>query len=574
MGYSRDEWCVLAPSSTHAFLSLSAPRLLRARSGGPHVSEVVGCAWPSHAHRIELASSAGFPSLLDPSSGYTGGPGAKAGLTLPRPMQMQMSAKPGWNTGSTVSQPPRSAYSSKPLGPKPKGGRSPRRGPRSAPRGGPPRSGGSQWDRPLARSWDRPLVRSRMYSSIDSTSSNGGGGRSSMHHSGPFDYHAPLARPALATPGEKRPDTSPAHLALESQVQSALKELNGVMEEGVKMFDVPPATAGARSSTGGGDLSSEENAALVSRLKDQIRSTDALVKKLYARNASLEQQMEEMEAQAEEREEAEAGAAAAGGGSEEVAQLRLLAAEKERFIEELQGQLVVTVQEKEAEAAAQADRANAELRAVQAELEVARGAGAAATGGDADVAAAAAAAAGGSLGSPGSPSGGGSLGMGGSAKGSGSGARGGSLEDAPAIGSMVGRELAAHYYGKYKEMASQFDTLLRRRTDWVRSSTEGPAESRQLASIVAALEARRLQVGEEVALEGQLQRAEISELEEQLCQGHVDSVRGTKEVDRLRGEMEKRDKLDKDIRAMVERLTSRVNDLEAENRRLKATMLG
>jgi hypothetical protein len=391
-----------------------------------------------------------------------------------------------------------------------------------------------------------------------------------MHHSGPFDYHAPLARPALATPGEKRPDTSPAHLALESQVQSALKELNGVMEEGVKMFDVPPATAGARSSTGGGDLSSEENAALVSRLKDQIRSTDALVKKLYARNASLEQQMEEMEAQAEEREAAEAGAAAAGGGSEEVAQLRLLAAEKERFIEELQGQLVVTVQEKEAEAAAQADRANAELRAVQAELEVARGAGAAATGGGAD----AAAAAGVSLGSPGSPSGGGSLGMGGSVKGSGSGARGGSLEDAPAIGSMVGRELAAHYYGKYKEMASQFDTLLRRRTDWVRSSTEGPAESRQLASIVAALEARRLQVGEEVALEGQLQRAEISELEEQLCQGHVDSVRATKEADRLRGEMEKRDKLDKDIRAMVERLTSRVNDLEAENRRLKATMLG
>ena len=86
-----------------------------------------------------------------------------------------------------------------------------------------------------------------MYKSIDSTSTNGGAGRSFMHHSGPFDYHAPLARPALATPGAKRPDTSPAHLALESQVQDALKELTGVMEEGVKMFDVPPATPGPRA---------------------------------------------------------------------------------------------------------------------------------------------------------------------------------------------------------------------------------------------------------------------------------------------------------------------------------------
>ena len=47
--------------------------------------------------RIELASSAGFPSLLDPSSGYTGGSGSAHGLTLPPPM----SAKPGWNTGSS-----------------------------------------------------------------------------------------------------------------------------------------------------------------------------------------------------------------------------------------------------------------------------------------------------------------------------------------------------------------------------------------------------------------------------------------------------------------------------------------
>ena len=99
---------------------------------------------------------------------------------------------------------------------------------------------------------------------------------------------------------------------------------------------------------------------------------------------------------------------------------------------------------------------------------------------------------------------------------------------------MVGRELAAHYYAKYKEMASQFDSLLRKRTDWVRSSTEGPGESRQLASVCAALEARRLQVGEEIALEGQLLRAETSELEEKLCQEHVDAVRAKKESDRLR----------------------------------------
>lgn len=102
---------------------------------------------------------------------------------------------------------------------------------------------------------------------------------------------------------------------------------------------------------------------------------------------------------------------------------------------------------------------------------------------------------------------------------------------------------------------------------------EGPGESRQLAAICAALEARRLQVGEEIALEGQLLRAETAELEEKLCQEHVDAVRAKKESDRLRGEMEKRDKLDKDIRVMVERLTSRVNELEVENRKLKATML-
>ena len=78
-----------------------------------------------------------------------------------------------------------------------------------------------------------------------------------MHHSGPFDYHAPLAQPSLGSREQKRPDTSPAHLALESQVQSALKELTGVMEEGVKMFDVPPSTAGPQRASTAGELTSE-----------------------------------------------------------------------------------------------------------------------------------------------------------------------------------------------------------------------------------------------------------------------------------------------------------------------------
>ena len=246
------------------------------------------------------------------------------------------------------SQPNRSAYAASRWGQgQSRGGRSLTRPAHRTARGR------SRWiDRSRARG---TAAGARGSSSIDSTSSNGGGGRSSMQLP-PFDY-TPRLRAQRATPAET-PRRRP-HLALESQ--DALKELTGVMEEGVKMFDVPPATAGPRASTSGGELSSEENAALVSRLKDQIRSTDALVKKLYARNSSLEQQVEEMESQAEQREQEDAKA----GGSNEVAQLRLLAAEKERFIEELQAQLVVTVQEKEAEAAAQADRAAAELRAVQ-----------------------------------------------------------------------------------------------------------------------------------------------------------------------------------------------------------------
>ena len=170
---------------------------------------------PLAAHRIELASSAGFPSLLDPSSGYTGHAGAgKSSL----PVQIKRPQ----------------VYGSQPLAPKPKGRPSPRR---TRARGAKSTwANGYDRDRPLARSWDRaqgPLVRSRMYSSTDSTSSrNGfGAGRSAMHHSGPFDYQQPPTRPALQGDVGPRPGTSPAHLALESQVTSALDELRGVMEQ-------------------------------------------------------------------------------------------------------------------------------------------------------------------------------------------------------------------------------------------------------------------------------------------------------------------------------------------------------
>ena len=87
---------------------------------------------------------------------------------------------------------------------------------------------------------------------------------------------------------------------------------------------------------------------------------------------------------------------------------------------------------------------------------------------------------------------------------------------------LAGRELAAHYYAKYREMASQFDALLRRRGEWVRSSMEGP-EARQVASVAAALEARRTQITEEIALEAGLLRAELGEVEEKLCAEHVEA---------------------------------------------------
>ena len=188
-------------------------------------------------HRIELASSAGFPSLLDPSSGYTGGGGGRGGAkstSLLDPSSGYTGHAGAGKSSLPVQIKRPQVYGSQPLAPKPKGRPSPRR---TRARGAKSTwANGYDRDRPLARSWDRaqgPLVRSRMYSSTDSTSSrNGfGAGRSAMHHSGPFDYQQPPTRPALQGDVGPRPGTSPAHLALESQVTSALDELRGVMEQ-------------------------------------------------------------------------------------------------------------------------------------------------------------------------------------------------------------------------------------------------------------------------------------------------------------------------------------------------------
>ena len=97
---------------------------------------------------------------------------------------------------------------------------------------------------------------------------------------------------------------------------------------------------------------------------------------------------------------------------------------------------------------------------------------------------------------------------------------------------------------------------------------EGP-EARQVASVAAALEARRTQITEEIALEAGLLRAELGEVEEKLCAEHVEAVRAKREATRLKGEMGRRDELDREIRAMVEKLTKRVTELGGENRRLR-----
>ena len=58
-------------------------------------------------------------------------------------------------------------------------------------------------------------------------------------------------------------------------------------------------------------------------------------------------------------------------------------------------------------------------------------------------------------------------------------------------------------------------------------------------------------------------------MEEKLCAEHVEAVRAKREATRLKGEMGRRDELDREIRAMVEKLTKRVTELEGENRRLR-----
>jgi|EP01049_Picozoa_sp_SAG25_P000946 hypothetical protein len=104
-------------------------------------------------------------------------------------------------------------------------------------------------------------------------------------------------------------------------------------------------------------------------------------------------------------------------------------------------------------------------------------------------------------------------------------------------------------------MATQFEALLRRRGEW------GDAG--------AALDRRRLEIEGEIELEGGLLRSELAELEEQLCGQHVASRRAAREAAALREDMATRDKLDVQIRSMVEKLTRRVQELELDNKRLR-----
>ena len=98
-------------------------------------------------------------------------------------------------------------------------------------------------------------------------------------------------------------------------------------------------------------------------------------------------------------------------------------------------------------------------------------------------------------------------------------------------------------------MASQFEGLLRRRSAADGGGGGGTEELRQ------QLEQRQRDVTIEVELEGGLLRSELGELEERLCEAHVATRRAGREAQALRDDMSKRDKLDVQIREMVEKLT-------------------
>ena len=198
-------------------------------------------------------------------------------------------------------------------------------------------SQGKKWVSENAGGWELPLVRSRLHSSLDSVQLSHG--VNPMYQSGPLSQASAHLRPAVGPsaphPGP-RPETSPAHLALQSQVATALAELGGL---DTSAFEPPPSEA-PRATTASSDSE------VVQRLREQLSGTDAVVKKLHNWTRQLESELEQLRQEAaarEEREEhdnvaASAPAAASMGGDSE----GLLAAlsEKEGFIEELQGQLV------------------------------------------------------------------------------------------------------------------------------------------------------------------------------------------------------------------------------------------
>ena len=410
---------------------------------------------------------------------------------------------------------------------------------------------------------DQPLVNSRLRNPLDQPQLHRGPGfglgpglydpNQGLAQSGPLHFNStlgasgqlqPLGGPNAPQPGP-RPGTSPAHLALQSQVETALQELGGLDDS---VF-APPPTADPekqRATT----ASSESD--VVKRLRQQLSDTDAVVKTLHTRTQQLEGQIEDLKATVAGQQQIIArykqqqllppppsgdensalGASSSSGSNP--SQLSSALFEKERFIEELQAQLVATVEQHETQVNATGASTAAELARLRGELAEAKAQNQQLM-----------ATAGGNGGVRGEDGGGSSDG-----------------KELPTIGTLRGRELAMAYYAKYREMSAQFDGLLRRRGGEV--SGGGAEELRK------QLERRQRDVAAEVELEGGLLRAELGELEERLCEAHVASRRAGREAQSLREDMSKRDKLDVLIREMVEKLTNRVQELELENKRLRS----
>jgi hypothetical protein len=341
MGYSRDEWIELASSA-------GFPSLLDPASG-----------YTGQRSTSLLDPSAGYTggSLLDPSAGYTGGksPG--------RTQAARSSSSAG--SGSRRSRP--GGRPTHPSGKYSGGGRSPARPGRThtAERQRLPLRSSGQYGYGGAASSvggiaQRPLVRSRLNASLDAAQL---GGATPLYSSGPLQ---PLPRGPTQPPPSTRPGTSPAHLALESQVSTALEELGGL--DTAAVLEAPPATAGPRQSTTAALASESE---VVQRLRDQLRQTDAVVQKLHQRTHALQEQVAQLEGGGQPQ-----GASDEGGrgeeGTEQAQALRQTIAEQEAFISELQGQLVATVQQHEVQVNAAGQATAAELTKLRAELAAER----------------------------------------------------------------------------------------------------------------------------------------------------------------------------------------------------------